>query len=92
MVNWSDMKTNTETRLDILGWMYELYSNNEDYAYYDVIESNRTDFDRVYDIWIDDDPTKEKTINHLFDKVLSDLGLNDYGDSEWFYIAWKLRE
>jgi hypothetical protein len=92
MVNWSDMKTNTETRLDILGWMYELYSNNEDYAYYDVIESNRTDFDRVYDIWIDNDPTKEKTINHLFDKVLSDLGLNDYGDDEWFYIAWKLRE
>ncbi len=86
------MKTNTETRLDILGWMYELYSNNEDYAYYDVIESNRTDFDRVYDIWIDNDPTKEKTINHLFDKVLSDLGLNDYGDDEWFYIAWKLRE
>lgn len=86
------MKTSTENRLDILGWMYELYSNNKDYTYYDVIESNRTDFDRVYDIWIDDDPTKENTINNLFDKVLSDLGLNDYGDKEWFYVAWQLRE
>lgn len=86
------MKTSIENRLDILGWMYELYSNDKDYAYYDVIESNRTDFDRVYDIWIDNDPTKENTINNLFDKVLSDLGLNDYGDKEWFYVAWKLRE
>ena len=43
-------------------------------------------------MWVAGEHTNETLTKKLFDKVLSDLGLNDYGDSEWFYNVWKLRE
>ena len=90
--NDDGVKTNLETRLDILGWMYELYNSDDDYKYFDVIDSHRDDFEAVYDMWVAGEHTNETLTNTLFDKVLSDLGLNDYGDSEWFYNVWKLRD
>lgn len=86
------MSTSTVVRLDILGWMFELYSDDQDYEYYSAIDSNRSDFEKVYDIWVEDDSRTDELIDSLFEKVLSDLGLKDYGDTDWFYNTWRLRD